>query len=58
MYLLAITAAQHSIHFRQQIDIFREDLARSRRISLQQWRQRPLTEKLWEHAAAPLRGQL
>ncbi len=43
---------------RQQIDVFREDLTRSRRITLQQWQQRPLREKLWEHAASLLGGQL
>lgn len=43
---------------RQQVAIFRDDLARSRQIALEQWRQRPWTEKLWEHAAALLRSQL
>jgi cardiolipin synthase len=42
----------------QQIAHFHADLARSRRISLAQWQQRPLTEKLWEHAASLLGGQL
>lgn len=37
---------------RQQIAVFEQDLQRSRRISLQQWRNRPLGEKLWERAAA------
>ncbi len=36
----------------QQVATFREDLERSRQITLEQWRQRPWTEKLWEHAAA------
>jgi cardiolipin synthase len=43
---------------RQQVDIFRDDLARSRRITLEQWQQRPLREKLWEHAASLLGPQL
>lgn len=43
---------------RRQIEIFEDDLGHSRRISLQQWQQRPLAEKLWEHAAALLRDQL
>lgn len=43
---------------RQQIDVFNADLARSRRISLQQWQQRPLAEKLLEHAASIIGGQL
>lgn len=42
----------------QQVAIFRDDLAHSRQITLQQWRQRPWTEKLWEHAAAVMRCQL
>jgi cardiolipin synthase len=37
---------------RRQSDIFEQDLAKSRRITWAQWQQRPLTEKLWEHAAA------
>lgn len=43
---------------RRQVEIFEEDIRRSRRISLQQWRQRPLAEKLREHAAALFRSQL
>lgn len=43
---------------RRQIEIFEDDLSHSRRISLQQWQQRPLAEKLWEHTAALLRDQL
>ena len=38
--------------------IFAADLARSRRITLEQWENRPLTEKLWEHAAGLLSSQL
>ncbi len=43
---------------REQIEIFRQDLARARPISLQQWQQRPWKEKLWEHTVVLLRGQL
>jgi cardiolipin synthase len=42
----------------EQIVHFKNDLSRSRRISLNQWQQRPLSEKLWEHAASLLGGQL
>jgi cardiolipin synthase len=47
----------------RQIEIFEADLARSRSarsrsVTLQQWEQRPLSEKLLEHAAALLRTQL
>jgi cardiolipin synthase len=42
----------------RQIAVFQDDLARSRRVTLEQWRQRPLSEKLWEHAASLLGGQL
>jgi cardiolipin synthase len=38
--------------------IFAQDLARSRRISLQEWEARPWTEKLWERSAALLGPQL
>ena len=47
-----------AVFARQQVAIFRDDLAHSRQITLQQWRQRPWTEKLWEHAAAVMRSQL
>jgi cardiolipin synthase len=43
---------------RRQIGIFQEDLARSRQITLQEWKDRPLAEKMWEHAASLLRSQL
>lgn len=42
---------------RSQIAIFQQDLQQSRRITLEQWLSRPLSEKLMEHAlalAAPL----
>ena len=42
----------------RQIAIFRDDLARARRISLSEWQQRPRSEKLWEHAASLLGAQL
>jgi cardiolipin synthase len=43
---------------RQQIAVFNTDLARSRRITLQQWQQRPIAEKIQEHAASLLGAQL
>jgi len=43
---------------RKQEQIFEDDLRRSRRITLDGWRSRPLVEKAWEHAAALLGPQL
>ncbi len=43
---------------RAQLRIFEDDLKRARRISFDEWRQRPWTEKLWEHAAGVLGSQL
>jgi cardiolipin synthase len=43
---------------RRQIGIFQADLARSRRIPLQGWTERPLAERMWEHAASLLRSEL
>ncbi len=43
---------------RRQIEIFQQDVARSRRVTLQEWNDRPLAEKLWEHAASLLGAQL
>ena len=43
---------------RQQIGIFEQDLARSRRVSLEEWEARPWTEKLGERVAALLGPQL
>ncbi len=43
---------------RQQIDIFEQDLARSKAMTLPQWEARPFTEKVVEHAAALLSDQL
>lgn len=42
----------------RQTEIFEADLARARRISLEEWQNRPWTEKLLEHAAGLLRSQL
>ena len=42
----------------RQIEIFREDLARSRQVTFQEWKDRPLVEKIWEHAASLLGSQL
>ena len=41
-----------------QAKIFADDLARSRRITLEEWQQRPWTEKLWEHTMGLLSSQL
>jgi cardiolipin synthase A/B len=38
--------------------IFAEDLKRSRRISLEEWENRPFTEKLWEHTLGLFSSQL
>jgi cardiolipin synthase A/B len=43
---------------REQIGTFERDLGQSRRITLDEWRARPLTEKIWEHAAALLGPQI
>ena len=42
----------------RQVEIFEADLERSRRITLEQWQQRPLREKLLERLASLLRYQL
>jgi cardiolipin synthase len=42
----------------RQIGIFQDDLARSRRVSLQEWKNRPRSEKAWEHAASLLGSQM
>jgi cardiolipin synthase len=42
----------------QQVRIFEEDLKRSRRITFEEWRNRPWTEKLSEYAAMLLGTQL
>jgi cardiolipin synthase len=41
-----------------QIEVFERDLKSSRRISVGEWRDRPLQEKIWEHAAALLGPQI
>ena len=43
---------------RGQAEVFERDLASSRRITLEEWRRRPWTEKLKERAAAVFRSQL
>jgi cardiolipin synthase len=43
---------------RQQIRDFEADRARSRRVTLEGWKKRPLSEKIMEHAAALLRSLL
>jgi cardiolipin synthase A/B len=41
-----------------QLAVFERDWARSRRITLAQWRGRPLTERFWERLASLLHAQL
>lgn len=43
---------------RRQSEIFEQDLARSRRISLEEWERRPFLEKAWEHTLGLLGSQL
>lgn len=43
---------------RQQTEVFNADLTRSRRISLQQWQQRPMTEKILERVSSLIGAQL
>jgi cardiolipin synthase len=42
----------------EQVRIFERDLERSRRVTLEEWRNRPWTEKLLEYAASLLGSQL
>ena len=42
----------------EQARIFEQDLRSSRRVTYEQWRERPWTEKLWENTAGLLRSQL
>lgn len=42
----------------RQIASFERDRARARRITYEAWRERPVWEKAWEHAAALLRFNL
>jgi len=39
-------------------EIFRQDLARSRQVTLQEWKDRPFSEKFWDRAASLLGSQL
>jgi cardiolipin synthase len=43
---------------RRQVEVFAQDLARSRRITLEEWENRPWREKALEHASALLGSQL
>jgi cardiolipin synthase A/B len=43
---------------RRQIGIFQEDLAHSRQVTFQEWKDRPLAEKFWEYAATLFDSQL
>ena len=43
---------------RTQIRAFDEDLKRSRRITLEEWENRPWTTKLWEHTVGAVSSQL
>jgi cardiolipin synthase len=43
---------------RTQVEVFEMDRSRARRLTLEQWQDRPWTEKLAEHAAGLLRAQL
>jgi cardiolipin synthase len=43
---------------REQIGIFRQDLARSHRYTLDEWKDRPMSERIWEHASSLLGPQL
>ena len=42
----------------EQVKIFEADRARSRRITLEEWQNRPWTERLWEHTVGLLSSQL
>jgi hypothetical protein len=39
---------------REQVSVFEADRARSRRVTLEEWKKRPLSEKIMEHATAIL----
>ncbi|MEO8630892.1 MAG: cardiolipin synthase [Betaproteobacteria bacterium] len=43
---------------REQIVTFERDMAQSRRYTLEEWQNRPLTEKVWERTASLLGAQL
>jgi cardiolipin synthase len=42
----------------KQIEIFKQDLARLRRYTLDEWKERPILEKIWEHAVSLFESQL
>lgn len=42
----------------RQVEVFNADLSHSRRVSLHEWQQRPLSEKILEHAASLIGAQL
>ena len=42
----------------RQIEVFRQDLSRSRQITFTDWQRRPRTAKLWERAASALGAQM
>jgi len=42
----------------RQVEVFEHDLKSSRRISVDEWRNRPVLEKLWEHTASLLGPQI
>jgi len=42
----------------EQLQIFDDDLTRSKRVTYEEWQNRPLVEKLKEHAAALFKSQL
>jgi cardiolipin synthase len=42
----------------EQAQVFEEDLKRSRRITPEEWENRPWTEKAWEHTMGLLSSQL
>lgn len=43
---------------REQMKVFEADWAQSRKITLEQWENRPLSERFWERLASLLRSQL
>ena len=51
-------AESYSKFAQRQAEVFRQDLARSRRVTLEEWQNRPWREKLMEHAAGLLGSQL
>jgi len=43
---------------REQIEIFEKDLKHSHRFTLDEWKNRPLSEKIWEHTISLIGSQL